>query len=42
MDIIITTIVGACAIWGLIFGIDAYIRLNKVEKELNEYKKHSL
>lgn len=41
MEIIIS-IIGACAIWGLIFGIDAYIRLNKVERKLNEYEKHSV
>ena len=38
MDFIIA-IIGACAISGLIYGIDAHIRLNKVEEELNKYKK---
>lgn len=35
----IISIIGACAILGLIYGIDAYVRLNKVEEELNKYKK---
>lgn len=42
MEIIISAIIDACGIWGLIYGIDAHIRLNKVEKELNKYKKHGL